>query len=133
MKNFTISSLTFSAAGNATAYNAFGVKAFVHKKLLAAAGIDADSEITYPLFAIIDTVSINPFDAEGKPTVDAAGQLVFVDRVQAMSIFLTKAEIITAHTDNASLDLQITAAINAEATSLGVTSEMLQALASVVI
>lgn len=133
MKNFTISSLTFSVAGNATARNAFGLSVFVHRNLLGALALDKGSELTYPMFAVIDTVTINPYDEAGKPQLNADGTLVSVDRLQAMSLFLNKADIIQAHVDNAGLDLQITSAISAEATSLGLTEATINALSAMAI
>jgi hypothetical protein len=130
MKNFTITSGNFTAIGNFTAYSALGQRIFVHKRIMESQGLTPAS-IKYPLFAIVDTKQIGQLDASGKPAVNADGTPQLVDRDQALSIFLTKAEITQAHVDNSTLDTEINNAIR-QASSFGLSDASVNALAELV-
>ena len=132
MRNFTITSGSFTGAGNFTAYNALGERIFVHKRIMESQALSATALPQYPLFAIIDNKMIGQFAEDGHtPLTNADGTPVMVERLQALSIFKTKQALIDAHVDNATLDVEIKSAVSTKATEAGLTKESIDRLLAV--
>jgi hypothetical protein len=128
MNNYAIRSGNFSKAGNFTGYTAFGERIFIGKAQMAGLNLEEGVLPTFPFYIIGDTKMINPYDAEGKPQLNADGTLVSTPRLQALSVFATEAAITEAHVDVATLDIKIKAAIKTSATAAGLTETAINSL-----
>ena len=127
MKNVSITSGKFTSNGNYTGYTALGQRIFVHKAQMESTFPKAE-DVKHPFFAVITDKDINPFDADGKPQVDAAGQLVVAVRTQAMSVFASKQALLDARVDEVTLDIDIKGAVTAKAKASGLSDAAVAAL-----
>lgn len=111
MKSTTILSGNFSSGagkkGNFTGYNSSGQQIFIHKTLMEKIGITTDVQFTQPIFALIDVRVITPQDENGN-------ELAPVERLQAMSVYKTADDLISAK--NSDLKLAIMERQDVEAT-----------------
>lgn len=122
MKTTTFTSGNFSANGNLSGYNSLGERFFVHKRIMDSLGIDA-SNLTFPLFALVDEKEINPKDEDGNILSD-----VTVKRAQALSVFKTMQELIDAKNADFKLDVAIQQDRAVYAKDLGLTDSAVNAL-----
>ncbi len=127
MKQTQILSGKFStganAKGNFTGYNSAGEKIFIFKEQMATLGITTDVQANaQPFFALVATKEI--------PTRDENGELTttMVNRLQATSVFKTRAEIIAAVNADALLALEAAGQLKAAATTAGLTESSLNAI-----
>lgn len=128
MKNFTAQSGAFTTAGNYTAYSSKGERIFVHKRVMQSQGWLKDADVKLPFYAIIDNKEIGQLDANGNPAVNADGTAVLVSRLQALSVFKTKEDLINAQVDDITLDIEVKSAIKASASSAGLTETAINSL-----
>lgn len=120
MKNLrkrAIISGNFTGNGNFSGYTLEEGRVFIHKKQMEQLGWTKDADVKYPFYAVVTDQEITPFDENGKEQVDSEGNPVKVLRTQAKSAFKTKAELVQAFVDSASLDIEITTGIKAAATT----------------
>lgn len=131
MRKTTILSGKFTAGdkaqGNFTGYNAGGERIFIHKNQMESAGWKADKDIAFPFFAIVDDKDIQTRDENGELTN------VLVKRLQALSVFKTAAELITASNSDALLEINATVDLKAAATTAGLTDSMVEKLLSMAV
>jgi hypothetical protein len=128
MDNYAINSGSFSKAGNFTAYTAIGEKIFIGKAQMAGLNLEEGAMPTFPFYIIGANKTINPYDAEGKPQLNADGTLVETQRLSALSVFATKDAITAAHVDTACLNIEIKAAISTRATAAGLNEQAIASL-----
>jgi len=125
MKQTQILSGKFStgdkAKGNFTGYNASGEKIFIFKEQMATLGYKTDADIK-PFFALVATKEIATRDENGELTT------TMVNRVQATSVFKTRAEIIAAVNADALLALEAAGQLKAAADTAGLTESSLAAI-----
>jgi hypothetical protein len=120
-KNYAITSGNFTTRGNFTAYTALGDRLFIHKTQMAGLNLEEGKLPTFPFYCLGDTKKIGQLDLNGKAVLNPDGTELQVDRLQALSIFATKDELKQALVDNATLDIEINAAIKESATAAGLT------------
>ena len=111
-----------NSKGNFTAYDANGERFFIHKSQMASAGLLADKDITFPLFAITDEKDIQTRDSNGELTD------VMVKRAQALSIFKTEDEMINAFNSSARLQIKAKQNLQAVATASGLSQSTINSL-----
>ena len=128
MKNVKIISGNFSEAGNYSAYDNKGTRFFVNKRIMDNNGWTKDADVTLPFFANVITKAIGQLDANGEPLIDANGVAVTVLRDQVTCIYKTKEALIQDAVDEVSLDIDIQSAIQAHATSAGLSQTRVNAL-----
>ena len=128
MKNYSITSGSFSGRGNFTGYTALGERLFIHKSQMAGLNLEEGKLPTFPFYAIGDTKMIGQLDANGATALNADGTPVQVARLQALSIFGDKSSLTAAHVDTATLDIEIAAAIKSSATAAGLSEAQVLAL-----
>ena len=87
--------------GNFNGYNSDGDRIFINKQQLANIGWTKQEDVQFPFFAIIGIEEIKTRDADGK-ICD-----VTADRLKALSIYKTSADLINA--SNADIKLEIEA------------------------
>ena len=119
MKNYSISSGNFTGNGNFSGYTALGQRIFIHKRQMESLGWSKAEEVKYPFFVIGEVKQIGQLDEQGAPKTSAEGTPVLVDRLQALSCFKSKQEMIDAHVDTATLDISIKAAVKSSASAAG--------------
>ena len=128
MKNFVIVSGNFTENGNFSGYDAFGTRLHIHKRQMEAAGMDTIEKVKFPFHAIGAVKQIGQLDENSEPKLNAEGAPVLVDRLTATSVFKTREELVNAHVDVATIDIDIKAAIAAKASTAGLTKEAVNAL-----
>lgn len=134
MKNFAIHSGNFSKGkGNFTGYTALGERLFIHKNQMNGLGWSTNEDVKFPFYAIGAIKQIGQLDENGKPAINTDGTPVLNDRLQALSVFLSKEALTSAHVDTATLDIEIKQAVTAQAKSAGLTESAIQSLLSVAI
>lgn len=84
--------------GNFTGYNSAGERIFIHKSQMESIKMKVDSDFK-PFFALTDEKDIQTRDAEGELTD------ITVKRLQALSVFLTLDELMSA--ENSDFELKI--------------------------
>ena len=105
MNTTTIISGNFATSannkGNFTAYNAKGTQIFIAKEMLAKIGIttNAEFESAKPLYAITDTRTFDPIDANGQP-------LPSFTRLQVVNLFANEDDLINAEVADDSLAIK---------------------------
>lgn len=87
--------------GNFTGYNSKGERIFIHKNQMESIKMSKDEDFK-PFFALIDEKEIQTRDANGEITD------VMVKRMQALSIFLTMEELMSA--ENSDFEISIASA-----------------------
>ncbi len=126
MRKTTILSGKFTsgdnAKGNFTGYNAAGERIFIHKSQMEAAGMKDDKVIAFPFFALVGEKDIQTRDENGELTN------VLVKRLQALSVFKSAEELISASNSDAILDIDSKVALAKAATSAGLTESAVNAL-----
>ena len=132
MKNYVITSGAFTEKGNFTGYTALGQRIHFHERQMKAIGVSTDADLLgkFPLYSVADVKTINPFDENGKPALDESGNLVATERLTAMSVFLSKAELVNAHVDNATIDVDIRKGIMQAGKDAGLSESAVEELAS---
>jgi hypothetical protein len=102
MKSTKILSGKFANAegqkGNFTGYNSAGERIFIHKSQMESIKMKTDADFK-PFFALTDEKDIQTRDAEGELTA------ITVKRLQALSVFLTLDELMSA--ENSDFELKI--------------------------
>ena len=98
MKSTTILTGNFakSGTGNFTGYNSANQQIFIHKAVIEKLGITKDADFKQPIYALIDTRLITPNDENGNA-------LDPVERLQALSVYKTPEELISAKNADAKL------------------------------
>lgn len=109
------------AKGNFTGYNAKGEKIFIHKAQMETLGYKVDADVK-PFFAVIGEREIATRDENGEITT------TMVKRLQALSVFKTSEELVSAVNADAVLELQSKKALAAEAKAAGLTESAVTAL-----
>lgn len=122
MKTKTFTTGNFSTAGNFSGYTATGERFFVHKRQMDALGLDA-SNLTLPLYAIVDYKEINPRDEDGNILSDTV-----VQRAQALSVFKTMQELVAATNADFKLEAEIQRDRAIYAKDLGLSQSTVDAL-----
>lgn len=133
MKNYAITSGSFTSNGNYTGYNALGERLFIHKRQMESLGWSKNEQVKFPFYVIGGTKMIGQLDENGTPKTNADGSPVLVERLQAFSVFADKAALTQAHVDNATLDIEIKGAVAAEAKKAGLTEKAVETLLNAVI
>ena len=133
MKNYVITSGSFTEAGNFSGYNALGERVHFHKRQMEALKWVKNEDVKYPFFAIGDVKQIGQLDENNDPKLNADGTPVMINRLTALSAFATKAELIAAHTDNATLEIEIKSSIAGVAKSSGLNEKAIDALLAVAV
>ena len=128
MKNVKIISGNFTEAGNYSAYDNKGTRYFVNKRVMENNGWSSDTDVTLPFFANVVTKPIGQLDANGEPLVDANGVAVTVLRDQITCIYKTKEALIADAIEEVALDIEIQSAIQAHATTAGLSQTRVNAL-----
>ena len=119
---------SFSAKGNFSGYNASGVRIHVAANLMKSLGYEPANAntIQYPLYACVVEREFNMLDTEGKETGET------FKRLQAGSVFKTKAELIAAVNADKLLAIEAAADLNKAAKSLDLTPETFAQLADAI-
>jgi len=125
MKNYVITSGAFTANGNFTGYTALGKRLFIHKRVMESQKIAKNEDVKFPIYVVGDTVKIGQLDENGEAKLNADGSPVKVDRLQALSLFLTKEALVSAQTDEATLNIEVSAAVSVKASTAGLTKEQI--------
>lgn len=99
--------------GNFTGYNAAGERIFIHKAQMESVGFITDKDVTFPFYALIDMKPMQTRDADGAITE------VVVDRLKALSLFKTAAELTAAVNADFALGLEAAKARKEMATAAG--------------
>jgi enhancing lycopene biosynthesis protein 2 len=122
MKNKVINNGSFTAAGNFSGYTALGERIHIYARQMAALGWSTNEDVEYPFYCIAKTTKMKELDANGKETG------VTTDRETAASVFKTREAITQAHTESATLDIEIKNSIAQEAAKVGLTAESIDSL-----
>jgi len=123
-----IQSGNFSEKGNFSGYNAGGVRVHVSANTMKALGFDKAnvSTIQFPLYACVVERSFNTLNDSGEPTGET------FTRLQAGSIFKTKAELINAVNADKLLAVEAESELQKVAKSLNLTAEALVNLSNAI-
>ena len=121
----------FSAKGNFSGYNAAGQRVHIASAQMEALGYTAESvktkPITFPLYTIAVEREFNVLDESGNPTTEK------FSRVQAGSVFATKAEAIAAYNADKVLTIEAGAELQKSAKELGLNDKQIAALEAAVV
>lgn len=131
MRTTKIISGAFTEKGNFSGYNGKGERIFVHKRTMESLGLTKNEDLKkdnkfQPLFAIIDEKAINPVNTE-TGQVDTT---VTVQRLQALSIFLTQEELIDAKNSDALMEIESQKQLSNAVSSAGLTQAQLDVILS---
>ena len=100
MKSTTIISGNFAKSqgnkGNFTARNSAKQQIFIHKASMEALGFKKDTDLTFPLFALIEERIITPWNENGQPMPPTM-------RLEALCVFKTMEELIAVKNADAKL------------------------------
>jgi len=121
MKKTVLTSGSFTKAGNLTAYNAIGERIHVSAKQAENLKLTPET-LKFPLYAVVAERTFNVLDTEGNATEET------FDRVQAMSIFASKADLINAVVEESSLDIEIASGIRKASTAAGLSEDAVNQL-----
>lgn len=108
--------------GNFSGYNAAGERIFIHKAQMESVGFADEKSLKFPFFALIANKPIQTRDANGEITD------VVVDRLQALSVFKTAAELTAAVNADFALNLDAAKARKEMATAAGLNESSVNAL-----
>lgn len=123
MNTVTIVSGNFSKSGNNfTGYNAVGERIHVPMRQMENLGYNKDSKVEFPLYAVVVEREFNTLGADGKPTDET------FKRLQAGSLFKTKAELIEAANADKVLAIETKSALVKQASTAGLSEEAINAL-----
>jgi hypothetical protein len=122
MKNKVINNGSFTAAGNFSGYTALGERIHIYARQMAALGWSTNEDVEYPFYCIAKTTKMKELDGDGKETGMTS------DRETAASVFKTREAITQAHTESATLDIEIKNSIAQEAAKVGLTAESIDSL-----
>ena len=129
MKPVSIFSGKLTAKGNLTGYNAAGERIHVSAQQLASINMVEAKDLKFPLYALTVEREFNKRDENNKDVVDpTTGLAVTFKREQAGSIFVTKAEMITAMNSDKLISIEAATQLNTAVTESGLTAETLQLL-----
>jgi hypothetical protein len=129
-KNYVINNGSFTANGNFSGYTALGDRVHLHKRQMEALNWKTNADVKFPFYTIATIKQIGQLGADGKPVLDANGLPVTADRLTALSAFKTRDEIKQAHADANLLDVEIAQEIRSQASSAGLTEDILRTLAN---
>lgn len=124
MKNFVINNGSFTAAGNFSGYTALGERVHIYGRQMESLGWSGNNDVVFPFYAIGALKEINNIDKDG--TVISTDQ-----RLTALSVFKTRQDITSAHTESAFLDVEIKKSIAEEASKVGLSEAAIESLLSV--
>jgi hypothetical protein len=122
MKNFTILSGKFTGKQNFSGYSSLGQRVHIFGLQMLAIGVTTDADVKFPFYCVADNKTINEVDTLMKPTG------ITHERLTALSVFKTKAELINAHVEAGLMEAEIASAIGVGATTLGLTKESIDKL-----
>lgn len=125
MLTVAILSGNFTGANNFSGYNAQGQRIHVPARQMENLGLNKDSKIDFPLYALVVEREFDELNENGEPTG------VKFKRQQAGSIFKTKAEMIAAANADKMLNIETAAALQSSAKAAGLTEDAVSALLSV--
>jgi hypothetical protein len=125
MQTVTILSGNFTGSGNFSGYNNAGQRFHIPARVMENIGITKESKIAFPLFALVVEREFDELNVDGDPTG------VKFKRLQAGSIFLNKADMITAANADKMLNIETAAALKTQATAAGLTEDAISSLLSV--
>lgn len=128
IRNFAILSGNFTEAGNFSGYDVFGNRLHIHARQMTTLGWVKNEDVKFPFFAVGDVKQIGQLDENGDAKLNSDGSAVLIDRLTASSVFTSKQQLIEAHVDVATIDIDINAAIIAKATTAGLKETDLAAL-----
>jgi hypothetical protein len=142
MKNYIITSATFTGAGNVSAYNTKGERVHIYARQLTNLGLTkemlgTDKEqgtkpITpdNPLFCIAEMKTFHARkDDKGEPIPFSDGTFS-MKRLTATAVFTKKTQLISAHVEENLLEQEIQHETNKVASSRGLTSDSVAQLAN---
>lgn len=127
-RNFAITGGNFTDNGNFSGYNTLGERLHIHKRQMEAIGWKEQEDVVFPFFAIGGIKQIGQLDENGEPKVNEDGSAVLVDRLTATAVFKTREALVTAHVDEATLELDIKVGIAGHAKSKGLNEKAIDAL-----
>ena len=126
-KMVRIVSGSFTEKGNFSGYDPSGDRIHINAQQMENLGLKKGDTIAFPLFAIAVERTFNRLDENQEPIkVDGVEQTF--TRVQAGSVFKTKAEMIEAFNSDKVLDIEATANLKAVAVEAGLEGKVLDAL-----
>lgn len=145
-KKVEILSGNFSTAGNYSGYDDDGERYFIPKRLMEAHGFTSVDDTKLPFWTktgIKDNDILDPnqeleLDEKGKPIpllnprvlLNADGTHAKSSRLQVLSIFKTREELVESCINKASVDIDIQAGIRLKGKEAGLTADILTELAS---
>lgn len=121
MKNYVINNGSFTAAGNFSGYTALGERVHIFGRQMESLGWTSLDDVSFPFYAIGDVKQIDNVDENG--TVISS-----TDRLTALSVFKSKADIVSAHAESAFLDVEIKKSISEEAAKVGLSQSAIDSL-----
>jgi len=119
-----IRSGNFTDSDNFSGYPASGDRVHIPARQLENLGITKDSKIDFPFYALVKVREFDTIDADGNPTG------VKFKRLQAGSIFKTKAEMLEAYNEDALMDLEAKAQLKAQAKAMDLDEDAISTLMS---
>jgi len=121
MKNYVINNGSFTAAGNFSGYTALGERVHIFGRQMESLGWTSLDEVSFPFYAIGDVKQIDNVDENG-------AVISSTDRLTALSVFKSKADIVSAHAESAFLDVEIKKSIAEEAAKVGLSEAAIESL-----
>jgi hypothetical protein len=119
---------SFSTAGNFSGYNAAGQRIHIAGRQMESLGYTPDTiatkPVVFPLFVVAVEREFNVLDADGAPTTEK------FSRLQAGSVFATKAGAIEAFNSDKVLTIEAGAELVKAAKTAGLTDAAVAALTS---
>ncbi len=110
--------------GNFSGYNAKGERIFIHKKAMENLGWKADKDVKYPFFAVVGEKEITTTDENG----DLTNPPVLTKRLQALSVFTKREDLLNAVNADALLEIEAKGALVSSAKAAGLTEASLRQL-----
>ncbi len=124
MKNYVINNGSFTAAGNFSGYTALGERVHIYGRQMDSLGWSGNNDVVFPFYTIGALKEINNIDKDG--TIVSTDQ-----RLTALSVFKTRQDITSAHTESAFLDVEIKKSIAEEASKVGLSEAAIESLLAV--
>ena len=124
MKNYVINNGSFTAAGNFSGYTALGERVHIYGRQMESLGWSGNNDVVFPFYTIGALKEINNIDKDG--TIVSTDQ-----RLTALSVFKTRQDITSAHTESAFLDVEIKKSIAEEASKVGLSEAAIESLLAV--
>ena len=128
MKNVKIESGNFTEAGNFSAYDDEGNRYFVFARVMQNNGWSTNEEVTFPFYAKVVAKAIGQLDGNNEAVVDINGVPVTTLRDQITCIYKSRQALIDSAVDKISLEIEIQSAVQAQATSAGLSQTRVNAL-----